>query len=336
MSRKFTGRMTVAELAGAVAYAFANNKEFLGECSVADCNYDPIKFLKENRFYSVVTRLTPEVEKDLKKVNFCDENVEWEKGEGLCGCEKITGFHTLSNGLTCLGVTAAGDWETPLFYIIYWSGLELRAYIPIDGNFWNTDTKTAYGSEEDCAGVTDGEKAADENVKKRFGVKSLDQLGDIDTKVVWADIVKRIQPAEGKFIKPKGMGDIDWKKIEQEAAKEEPMASGNSAECVLDVGSSTLRRVDNALPTEEEKHNCIDQTTIIMEDFFRKPFSIDSEVDDIDIWMQATRDKILALKGRNASDVHTSLVALINGDMRSILEKLMRMMNNAGLESKRQ
>lgn len=76
-------------------------------------------------------------------------------------------------------------------------------------------------------------------------------------------------------------------------------------------------------------------TTIIMENFLEKPFSVDSDVDDIDIWMQATRDKILALKGKKPSDAYVNLVAIVNGDMRSLVEKVMRLMNKAGEADRR-
>jgi hypothetical protein len=238
MSRKFTGKLTTDELAGAIAYAYANHEHFDGEESVADCNNNAIEFLKENRLYGALKQLTPEIEKDLKKVQFDDENCEWEKGEGFCGCEKITGFQTLPNGLTYLGVTAGGDWETPLFYIVYWDGEKLRGYIPTAGNFWDTDTKTAYGSEEDCDGITDGEKAAEENVQKRFGVSGLEQLGDMDTDAVLEDIQSRIESGTGKFVKPKGLADIDPSKTEAnktEAAKPyvKPPETMNSVKVVV-------------------------------------------------------------------------------------------------------
>ena len=36
-----------------------------------------------------------------------------------------------------------------MFFIIYWDGKKLRAYVPTDGNPWNTDTKEAYGNDEE-------------------------------------------------------------------------------------------------------------------------------------------------------------------------------------------
>lgn len=81
--------------------------------------------------------LTPTIDKDLSKVSFDTENFT------------CNGFQTLDNGFTFLGCSAGGDWEHPLFFIIYFDGKKLRGYIPKEGNTWNTKYNTAYGSEQD-------------------------------------------------------------------------------------------------------------------------------------------------------------------------------------------
>ncbi len=50
-------------------------------------------------------------------------------------------------GIGCYG---GGDWEYPLFFIIYLDldGKTLRSYVPKDGNIWNYDTKSAFGNDE--------------------------------------------------------------------------------------------------------------------------------------------------------------------------------------------
>lgn len=104
--------------------------------------------------------LTPKIEADLKKCDFDTENVDCEKGYD--DTKKIAGFQTLSSGFTFLGISAGGDWESPVFFIIYYDGENLRAYIPLSGNPWNTDEKQAYGNNE----------SDDSNAKKRFNVDS--------------------------------------------------------------------------------------------------------------------------------------------------------------------
>lgn len=209
MSRTFTGKITPEELAGAIAYAFANSEHFDGEVPPSACR-DAIDFLKRNNLRT--GQVTPAIIQDLKKVNFDEENLEWEQGEGYSGTGSITGFHTLPNGLTYMGVVAGGDWEYPLFYIVYWDGTKLRGYIPTDGNHWNTDTHTAYGSEGE-SGVENDETASDENMMKRFGVCGSGALGDMDPATLLADIAGRIVPASGRFVKPKGLADIDEAKF---------------------------------------------------------------------------------------------------------------------------
>jgi hypothetical protein len=113
-----------------------------------------------------LTTITSKVTKDLHKVEFSTENFEstetsWDTFKGLLG------FRTLDNGLTYLGCAAGGDWETPLFFMIYWNGKALRGYIPLYGNPWNTENNEAYGNDD----VSDRR-----NVYSRFGVDDPDDI----------------------------------------------------------------------------------------------------------------------------------------------------------------
>lgn len=114
------------------------------------------------------SRLTPQVKKDLCNVKFCSENVTCNANTfGHSQENAIVGFHRLDNQFAFLGVEAGGDWQYPVFFIIYWDGKELRGYIPKDGNSWNTGTMEAYGN--------NAEKDA-QNAKKRFRVDDYDDL----------------------------------------------------------------------------------------------------------------------------------------------------------------
>jgi len=156
------------------------------------------------------TDLTKQIQKDFK-VDVDFENSECGKEYEYLGFDKETyesfyapkpanivsnqffGFNTRPSGLTFLGVSAGGDWEIPVHFIIYWDGKKLRCYIPTEGNLWNTTTKTAYGNDED---------ADSENIAKRF--KELidpdapsdkiykDDLGDESYPQMLEDIDKRI------------------------------------------------------------------------------------------------------------------------------------------------
>lgn len=91
--------------------------------------------------------------KDLSNIDFDLENLstndqaflwyEGDTGTNLCG------LNILPSGLCFCGAVAGGDWEQPLFYIIYHDKTQnaLRAYIPIKGNVINCDTLSAFGSE---------------------------------------------------------------------------------------------------------------------------------------------------------------------------------------------
>lgn len=81
-----------------------------------------------------------------ENLNISDQNMQWYEGDigtNLCG------INTLPNGLCYCGAIAGGDWEQPLFFIIYHDKTQnaLRAYIPIRGNIVNCDTLSAFGSE---------------------------------------------------------------------------------------------------------------------------------------------------------------------------------------------
>lgn len=93
----------------------------------------------------LATTRNVQIKKDLK-IEFDFENFECAAGRGYNGTESLTGLRTLSNGLVYVGCSAGGDWETPVFFIVYWDGQKLRAYIPTRGNPFNRTTKQAYGN----------------------------------------------------------------------------------------------------------------------------------------------------------------------------------------------
>lgn len=103
----------------------------------------------EKHTYDIGPRwLTPKLDTDFQSVEFDCENVEGEAGETYNGSETIGGIRTLPNGMTYWGICAGGDWEVPVFFIIYWDGTELRGYIPYSGNSYNKIANQAYGNDE--------------------------------------------------------------------------------------------------------------------------------------------------------------------------------------------
>lgn len=126
--------------------------------------------------------LNSKVSKDLSKIEFDSENIDTEY-RGPSGNESIDfmGLHELDNGLVFLGIYSGGDWEYPIFFIIYWDGETFRGYIPTDGQYYNRKTKQAFGNDEE----SDAEQGYDcessdrhdfgkmlEDIKKRIVVKA--------------------------------------------------------------------------------------------------------------------------------------------------------------------
>ena len=146
-----------------------------------------------------IKSLTPQIEKDLAKVKFDTENVSM-------GNDIQAPFQVLPNGLAILTVQAGGDWEVPVFFIIYWDGLELRAYIPKNGNFWNRTSGVAYGNDDISSG--DAESADSIDCRKWYGMPYQndemihepgitcvqDAISDLG--LMLADVQKRIQVSD--------------------------------------------------------------------------------------------------------------------------------------------
>lgn len=169
--------------------------------------------------------LTTKIQKDLSKVQFDSENYD------PCDVAPHTsdGYLVLDNGLTVFGVISGGDWEWPLYYIIYFDGKHLRGYVPKDGNPWNTTTKTAYGNGDDAWG--DDENADITNAKQRGFVSDdvkAEHIDDLDIKYDWtaifADICSHIVVKEPED--PSDPKNIDIKKL---AKKFEPLDPGDKA-----------------------------------------------------------------------------------------------------------
>jgi hypothetical protein len=88
---------------------------------------------------------------DIEKVEFDFENCEFEHQHEFGQWEGMLGYRSLYP-LSYIGVMAGGDWEYPVYFIIYLDqdGKTLRAYIPKDGNVWNHDTKSAFGNDHEA------------------------------------------------------------------------------------------------------------------------------------------------------------------------------------------
>lgn len=95
---------------------------------------------------SAVLLKNPRLARDLEKIQFSTENFDYKTG--FLG-HQLVGYHHIGDVLSFVGCDAGGDWEHPLFFIIYMDGKQLRGYIPTCGNTFNTIFKTAFFSESE-------------------------------------------------------------------------------------------------------------------------------------------------------------------------------------------
>lgn len=94
-------------------------------------------------------RLYMEKDIEIDHENITMEWDEWDiKFSGDAEPAQYLGIHTI-NGLTFCGVLTGGDWEHPIFLILYWHNGNIHVYIPKRGNLVNMDAKTAFGSENE-------------------------------------------------------------------------------------------------------------------------------------------------------------------------------------------
>lgn len=185
MTRYFTQKITIGELAKEIMRVHKTSEDY--EHYNLD---DEIHIARAVEDYSTrirYERLTPKIIKDLSKVNFDTENIDasstafGKSPNANEGIEKLIGLHTLENGLSYLGITAGGDWEYPIFFMIYSDGQDLRGYIPKEGNTWNSANKSAFGNDEE----------ADVQGLKLRGLISIEDLRFEPGKIE-QDIIKRI------------------------------------------------------------------------------------------------------------------------------------------------
>jgi len=123
----------------------------------------PFKRWDEHSTYTLLE--VPTTRAGIERIEHDWENNECDAAEAFMDC-KIAGIQTLGP-LTFLGVTAGGDWETPVFSIFYFDkDQNLCAYIPEKGNVYNFLAKAAYGNNE--YGSNSDEKASRMVYKKSY------------------------------------------------------------------------------------------------------------------------------------------------------------------------
>lgn len=149
-------------------------KEIIFEClqksQGCGADYDDIQDVETYFHIYGLLDMCGKLKSDLEKINFDCENFSIDPDDDF-GCSKngLVGYHTFNNGFTFVGCLAGGDWEMPIFFIIYYDGKDLRGYIPESGNTFNPFYRTAYGSEEEAKDpVASRAKMAPNDIQKIF------------------------------------------------------------------------------------------------------------------------------------------------------------------------
>ncbi len=78
--------------------------------------------------------------KDLRKIDVSFENVEFVE------------YRMGANGVPYAWLFFGGDWEVPVYGMLYWDGKDIRGYLPTYGNMFNAHQKAAFGSDGFFAG----------------------------------------------------------------------------------------------------------------------------------------------------------------------------------------
>lgn len=84
-------------------------------------------------------------ERIMAEVDHENYEFEWRR---IPESVKYLDLHII-DGIAFCGILTGGDWEYPLFEILYWDGERIRPYIPTRGNAMNPHVPCAFGSEGD-------------------------------------------------------------------------------------------------------------------------------------------------------------------------------------------
>jgi len=165
--------------------------------------YPQSAYFKADHVNAYALTENAKISDDLSKVKFDFENYEFTDDEA----NSLAGFHTLNNGFTFLGGFGGGDWEWPVFFIIYWDGKQLRGYIPVCGNTFNADLNAAFGSEEESDKYEDWVA----KVEAKLYPKPAD---DDSESLVEENLAKAYCDYHGYNYKDESELDFHWKGIE--------------------------------------------------------------------------------------------------------------------------
>ena len=114
------------------------------------------------------------IKKDFKGIHF-----DWENYD-------IVGDVRTTKGVPYQLFYARGDWEIPVYFMVYYDGKRIRVYVPTVGNTWRQDLKQALGNVDKAQrGIkTDDEYVYDELLKDKLIDKQENIPGGISEYIV--------------------------------------------------------------------------------------------------------------------------------------------------------
>lgn len=110
-----------------------------------DDNYWKEKFqngnkLRPSAFINGALKYNKKVPKklrdDLNEIEHDEENMD------------SIGDIQMANGIPYIQGCVGGDWESAIFFVLYWDGKQLRGYIPTKGNSFDRFRKIALGNDD--------------------------------------------------------------------------------------------------------------------------------------------------------------------------------------------
>ena len=118
---------------------------------VEDCIDDEEPATPENLYHRAVSLLLncSNLFREEEWRDYVDVDHENWETEVWWDCPEAAQYLDIQtiDGITFCGVITGGDWEWPLYEILYWDGTRIRPYIPTRGNLVNPYVPCAFGSE---------------------------------------------------------------------------------------------------------------------------------------------------------------------------------------------
>ena len=103
--------------------------------------YDRNKRLKPSTFINGALKYNKKIPKklrdDLNEIEHDEENME------------AIGDIQITNGIPYIQGCVGGDWESAIFFVLYWDGKDIRGYIPTKGNSFDRFRKIALGNDDE-------------------------------------------------------------------------------------------------------------------------------------------------------------------------------------------